>query len=778
MKVVASNNTVVNSPNFVSANFTIRQKNLSKIINIVENDIYSDKILAVIREYSCNAYDANVQSGKHNVPITVSLPSSLNSQFKVRDYGNGLTEDEINRVYTSYGESTKEDSNDYIGQLGIGSKSGFAYGENFIVTSWKNRVKTVYNAIKGSDSREMVKLYSESSDEPSGIEVTIPVKIGDESLFKNKSLEFFKYWDVCPTIVGATDQEIEEIINFNDIKNTIIGGEDWKIVARINSHSKKSIALMGNIPYPIEWSMIIESFKKINNFDNDYINNFIKFFQRNNLVIRFKIGDIQMAPSREVLQYTEHTVNNILKKINYVCDNLEKKIIEQISDSKTLWDFKSKINYLFGSTRGFTQLEFTNFIYNRIKPKLMFNGVNVSSAEYEEDCLSWDSNLGKVSKSFDRGNNLTPLVSLYHLPPYGINNNGLKQIKSFKLVADRNHHILVMDVNRKTYTKQCFKWHLDTNKVSRLYVLNFGNDDVKSKFYKTYDISGATVVNFSEVFSKFKHLIPKRNKSPKLNHNTIKCGALVPTNYFNVYSRKRTEDIWEYYQEIDLDKESGYYLDTSGGDNMTFGGIVMKHSKFIYLLQRLHDAKIVDISSLGTIYGFGRRVMKSKQFNRNKHNWINVINYIEKMVSNSLNSDITNKLVVRSTIMERVQNKDINNFFIHKKFLESIVCELPDTHSLNIAYKNYPDSGDYINHDVMNCINYLKNLGLDIFNKNAKKTIKIDVENYFNSIASKYPMLKTLMFTHNYSLDSRCDAGVLKEIVNYINLVDNTQTVV
>jgi len=192
MKTTSLNNTIVNSPNLTATSFGIKDKNLAKIINIVENDIYSDKILAVLREYSCNAYDANVFVGKRNTPIQVFMPSRLEPNFKVRDNGQGLSETDIKEVYTSYGESTKSDSNEFIGALGIGSKSGFAYGDNFVVTSYHNNTKTVYNAVKSATKREIVKLYSEYSSEPSGIEVSIPVKQGDDHLFATKSLNFFK----------------------------------------------------------------------------------------------------------------------------------------------------------------------------------------------------------------------------------------------------------------------------------------------------------------------------------------------------------------------------------------------------------------------------------------------------------------------------------------------------------------------------------------------------------------------------------------------------------
>ncbi len=65
------------------------------MIELLRSKIYSDKILAVIREYSTNASDANVEAGRGNDPITISLPTRLSQEFRVKDTGFGLTPEEI-----------------------------------------------------------------------------------------------------------------------------------------------------------------------------------------------------------------------------------------------------------------------------------------------------------------------------------------------------------------------------------------------------------------------------------------------------------------------------------------------------------------------------------------------------------------------------------------------------------------------------------------------------------------------------------------------------------
>ena len=74
------------------------------------------------------------------------MPTRFNPHFTVRDFGDGLSHDDVCNIYVRYCKSTKRQSNAFTGQLGIGCKSGFAYGDSFTVTSYHKGVKTTYVA--------------------------------------------------------------------------------------------------------------------------------------------------------------------------------------------------------------------------------------------------------------------------------------------------------------------------------------------------------------------------------------------------------------------------------------------------------------------------------------------------------------------------------------------------------------------------------------------------------------------------------------------------------
>ena len=116
-----------------------------EMFSLLSSGVYTFKERAVIRELSCNAVDAQKEAGKENIPFHVHLPTRFEPYFEVRDFGTGLTHDKVMSLYLNYGASTKNDSNDYIGAMGIGSKSPFAIAQSFTVSSYVDGVVNKYS---------------------------------------------------------------------------------------------------------------------------------------------------------------------------------------------------------------------------------------------------------------------------------------------------------------------------------------------------------------------------------------------------------------------------------------------------------------------------------------------------------------------------------------------------------------------------------------------------------------------------------------------------------
>jgi HSP90 family molecular chaperone len=89
MKLQTNQNTIQRSSDFQSTNYKIEAT--AKAFSILSDGLYSNKIKAVIRELSTNAYDAHVSAGCPDSPFRVQLPTKLEPVFVVRDFGTGLS---------------------------------------------------------------------------------------------------------------------------------------------------------------------------------------------------------------------------------------------------------------------------------------------------------------------------------------------------------------------------------------------------------------------------------------------------------------------------------------------------------------------------------------------------------------------------------------------------------------------------------------------------------------------------------------------------------------
>ena len=339
--------------------FGIKSSGLHHVLGILRDQLYSDKVGAVIREYSCNAYDAQVEAGCADRPIEVTLPTQLKLEFKVRDFGPALNEDEIQNVYAFYGESTKRNSNDVTGMLGIGSKSAFAYGDNFVINSYIDGTKHIYNAfIDPSQVGQISKIGTQKTTEENGIEIVVPVKYEDVDEFWTKSKSLFKWFKVRPELKnGPTSKH-----DYEDYE-VMFEGNGWRYLNNPDAnryYTGDAIIVMGNIGYPLDR-------RKLNMSQSEEDEGLGQFIS-DSLVLDMAIGDVEIAASRENLQYTDYTRKNLIKKLRVVKEEMTATIEKEFDGAKTMFAAKQ----LWGSVFDTTSRLYT--LRNVLKDKLEWNG--------------------------------------------------------------------------------------------------------------------------------------------------------------------------------------------------------------------------------------------------------------------------------------------------------------------------------------------------------------------------------------------------------------------
>lgn len=255
-------------------------------------DLYSNRELAVVREYSTNARDAHIEAGNKN-PIQVILPTENNPNFKVKDFGVGLSADELRDVYTKFGTSTKQASNDFNGMLGMGCKSAVAYTNTFTVTAVKDGVRTIAVISRKPDDSIVLKVLAEqSTDLPNGVEISVPVHNANH--FATVARDFYRFWEPGTVLVDGVEPE-------------------WNVGDKIDdnlyySTGRMSYVVMGNVPY------------RIINSDALFYNRGMSVF---NFVAYVPNGSMEFSPSREDLVYTEATKKGLAE----IVDNFVEKMV-------------------------------------------------------------------------------------------------------------------------------------------------------------------------------------------------------------------------------------------------------------------------------------------------------------------------------------------------------------------------------------------------------------------------------------------------------------------
>jgi hypothetical protein len=303
---------------------TIHADALVNIMSVL-TDLYSDPILAVIREYSTNAFDAHREAGVTR-PIEVSTPTELSPFFRVRDYGEGLDDEDIREIYSRYGASTKRESNDVVGMLGLGCKSALTYTDQFTVVGIKDGICTQVSVSRDEDGTGSMTIVNQyETDEPSGVEIVVPVKKDDYSgyygdKFESKADTFFSFWNKDSVLLnGKEPRDIEGIWIADDLLLSTTLSENYVV--------------MGNVAYPMPAS----SYKC-----------------RTHAVAYVNIGDVDFTPSREALQMTARTKEVLATIDQRVKDETVASFDKQINGASNHKEALEK--YFMAKTMGFNAM--------------------------------------------------------------------------------------------------------------------------------------------------------------------------------------------------------------------------------------------------------------------------------------------------------------------------------------------------------------------------------------------------------------------------------------
>ena len=666
----------------VEASYTIEDS--AKIFSILRSNIYSNKILAVIREYSTNGWDGHVMAGTPDRPIQVTLPTTLSPVFKVRDFGVGMSEETVMQVYTSYGTSTKDNSNDFNGTFGLGSKSAFAYGNTFGITSYFNGTKTFYTAyLDESNIGKIRKEFSEPTSEHNGIEIELSVKSSDINLFAENAQSFYRFFNPCPVLLGCPDYIKANIESFHDLP-VLYSGSNWSIIEH-KTHDWRNTAsgtiVMGNVGYPL-------NFDALNLKDSSLR----QLFSNNTMVIiNVPIGSVSITASRESLEYDRKTQQFIEDCLLNMQTELIAEIQTKVDSHDTFWEscreFNTSVTVSEGISKGITITKFKDLVYE----------LRASNYSYHSYCrtLTWDSLFIRehILNKFD-----------VELREYNYFNSA--QLRSYvsQTIIPSDKYVFALNIPGKVKSNE-IAWRVRGARAlypnHTIVLVNFAGKDTSAKLKKGV-LAGAKFINLHECD------IVKYTNGRTRTVNRIVTNEMTKSKVFS-YSRRLSKinsESWT-IEEVDLQNDTGVYVLIDKYQPINFDSMSV-FEKFVTSLE--NDVLALDGKDLPKIYG-----IRSSSKDKIGDGWTELKDWAEKQ---------TNSFIKNRNLTEKFAN--VYSF----EDLQFTIGHSPSTvlgryWSNTTGYHQIYNNSDLVGTDIYNFVKTAMMYSRDIIDNSAYSIHKI-----------------------------------------------------
>ncbi len=314
-------------------------------------DLYANPILATIREVISNALDATqLLDKKDRKQVIVNLPNSLSENFIVKDFGVGMSKEDIKTIYSQYGASTKKNNLGQIGAYGLGAKAPLSYCSQFVVNSTQDGITTEIIVSNEADGNFTKIVSSEYTGDESGTTVTIPVRSTDFSEFERFCKSKYKfmtedsiYFAQIPVtktkLVSLGSIEIEKDVS---VRVFCAIGEKTTFTDFV-LHSNKTI---------------FEQFSYI--LSNFHYNNPLHYRGADTLLVELIPGVVDFSSSRDEItrNYRSEELNKIIS--NNIDGLITKKIQEEVDSElisiNTLYSIFVKNDRYFSYFEGLNEI--------------------------------------------------------------------------------------------------------------------------------------------------------------------------------------------------------------------------------------------------------------------------------------------------------------------------------------------------------------------------------------------------------------------------------------
>jgi hypothetical protein len=298
----------------------------AKLFHMLSSSLYSNKPRSILRELASNAHDSHVQAGiAATTPFKIIAPTYENPLLIVKDFGVGLTKEEAYDTILCYLGSTKDNSSDFIGGWGIGSKSPFAYTKSYNVVCVKNGKRVEFACWKDEHGLPTSAVVDErETDEPNGVEMHVPVAAGDVRAFRTTIRSYMQWtnYNVQAEMGGEYALRplvAEEVVDFDGLPISLFRSEDVGGKIRL-VYGGESYDIKDCIDKETDswhrWEMLLDA------MDSNY-----------NIAVVVNTPDsVDFNMNREELEQTPRTVTLINKIVDFLGSEADKRV--NVYDSK------------------------------------------------------------------------------------------------------------------------------------------------------------------------------------------------------------------------------------------------------------------------------------------------------------------------------------------------------------------------------------------------------------------------------------------------------------
>jgi len=696
---------------FVRKEFTIAAT--PEAFRILSDGLYSKKIEAVIRELSTNAVDAHIVAENDDV-FEVHLPSFEEPWFVVRDYGTGMSHDDVMDLYSTYFGTNKADDLNTTGCLGLGSKSPLAKVRSFTVVSRFDGMERHYIVTLNEDRIPEVDHLVEQSKPTtdSGMEIQMAVATSDISEYIRKAAQVYFHFDAQqrPRIINGRSYELSK-------PEILIEGTGW----RMYKGAGTPVAVQGSVGYPIASAQI------------KHIKPHHEMVLSCNLEIDFPNGSVHFTPSREHLSYDKTTCRSLTSRLDKIVSEVNDMIGKRFDTCTTLWEARTLAYDMF-----WTNSADLRHLHSLAETgEITWKGQKIAGKQ-----LSFSDIQGVAGWSFETRRNRNN---------YWDKNTKVSRNERSIFTPRGNVVWCETDIPRGSYSRchQYIQDHQDTC----IYLVSFSAPKARQEFCDEMGLDGTEFIKTSTMPKP----VSTRSGSGKLHRST----SLVYKHIGGVH-RTRLYQYWK-KTEVDLDNgEGGVYVEMKNNKVVNPQGHRVEPTVVSTLVSLLDDVGQEHIEVIGV------RPQVAKRF-RKSDDWVDLFTYARHVVEIE---------VVQKQLAQHIVNaehlRDLTNSSIWCSMMQKAdaLGKLDKTMALHKLIEDLQHMQK--SNDACRAYSHWRTLatecGVSLDDVEPERYISVSIENMY----SQYPMLELILDikTSNYH-HHPFQTNELQHIRHYVSLVES-----